>query len=59
MVEALAELKRRQGEIDMLRATRPARFGWTVGPSFTCGYDFSTSGITCVPGIGISFGLRF
>jgi len=59
MVEALAELKRRQGEIDMLRATKPARFGWTVGAGLGMGYDFQYQRADVEPFVGVVWGIRF
>jgi len=59
MVEALAELKRRQGEIDMLRATKPSRFGWTVGAGLGLGYDFQYQRTDVEPFIGVIYGIRF
>jgi len=59
MVEALAELKRRQGEIDMLRATKPKRFGWTVGAGFECGYALGAQQVDCGPAVALVWGIRF
>lgn len=59
LVEALQGMKTLQAQLDLERAKRPARMGWTLGASFTCGPDFNTQTITCIPGAGITWGLRF
>jgi hypothetical protein len=59
MVEALAELKRRQAMIDELRANSPGRFGWTVGAGFQCGYALGAQQIDCGPAVALVWGIRF
>lgn len=58
-VEALQGLKQLQAELDLERAKKSSRFGWSVGAGIGVGYDLQYQRVNVEPFIGIMYGIRF
>lgn len=58
-VEALQAIKRLRGELQLERAKRPSRFGWTLGAGMGLGYDFQYQRVDVEPFVGIMYGIRW
>lgn len=58
-VEALQAIKRLRAQLQLERAKRPSRFGWTLGAGMGVGYDFQYQRVDVEPFVGIMWGVRF
>lgn len=58
-VNALQAIKRLRAELDLERAKRPARFGWTIGAGMGVGWDLQEQQMNVEPFVGVMWGIRF